>query len=348
MSRAKQLSQLPRASLDDLLAATPSKTSQHAFAATVHQQAVADLLQQLPADYNPQHRARVRSCGGPYAGAWLGAIPQDRHTKVLPSTFQRCLQLRLGLPLRELASGAVHCGCGVLVDPYGFHYGAGCRQGNRGNAWGARHEVINDAVISVCRCLGQRGAHAVHQNYLGEAAVSGLGPDGQVTFKRPDGRLRSFHSIDRHVYWDTSVSDPTSQTSLRAGSADASGVAASLRHKQKCAKYTAMVEAAGSQFLAAVIERWGAFGGHLQALVKMVAGDGDLDALGEEGWSFSASSRVTFATQRIGLATAVADAMMVEALVARDVLRAAPPAPAGRRGLGWVGSGARFAECSES
>ena len=86
--------------------------------------------------------------------------------------------------------------------------------------------MINDAIISVCRCLGQRGAHAVHQNYLGEAAVSGLGPDGQVTFKRPDGRLRSFHSIDRHVYWDTSVSDPTSQTSLRAGSADASGVAA--------------------------------------------------------------------------------------------------------------------------
>ena len=61
----------------------------------------------------------------------------------------------------------------------------------------------------------------------------------------------------------------------------------------------------------------------------MVAGDGDLDSLGEEGWSFSASSRVTFATQRIGLATAVADAMMVEALVARDVLRAAPPAPLG-------------------
>ena len=76
----------------------------------------------------------------------------------LPSVFRRCLQLRLGLPLRELASGEVKCGCGVLVDPFGFHYGSGCRQGNRGNAWSARHEVVNDARW--CQCAVRWGSAA--------------------------------------------------------------------------------------------------------------------------------------------------------------------------------------------
>ena len=75
----------------------------------------------------------------------------------------------------------------------------------------------------------------------------------------------------------------------------------------------------------------------------------DLDPLRDEGWSFSASSRQTFAVQRIGLAAAVGDAMMVDALVARDTLGVAPPrGPARHVRVGWVGGGARFAECSES
>ena len=118
--------------------------------------------------------------------------------------------------------------------------------------------------------------------------------------------------------------------------------------RQKVGKYGELVAAAGSQFVAAVLERWGAFSGSLQGLIKMVAGDGDLDPLRDEGWSFSASSRQTFAVQRIGLAAAVGDAMMVDALVARDTLGVAPPrGPARHVRVGWVGGGARFAECSE-
>ena len=166
---------------------------------------------------------------------------------MLSPAFRRALHLRLGVPLRELASGDVRCACGEVVDPYGFHYGSGCRQGNRGNAWGARHEMANDALISAFHGLGVRGAHAVSQNYLGEAALTGRGHG----YKRPDGRLRGYHAIDRHVYWDMAVADPACLTALRGGSAmpAGAGVAARRRCAAKDTKYKALVEGTGSQWV---------------------------------------------------------------------------------------------------
>ena len=109
-----------------------------------------------------------------------------------------------------------------------------------------------------------RGAHAVSQNYLGEAALTGRGHG----YKRPDGRLRSYHSIDRHVYWDTAVADPAGVTALRGGSAApaGAGVAARRRCAVKDTKYKALVESTGSQWVADVVERFGAVSGPLQGL----------------------------------------------------------------------------------
>ena len=344
----QQQAQLPPgASLDALLSASPSSVSQHTFAEKVHHQAVRALLDALPDDYNAKHRARLVSCGGAHAGAWLSAIPVDQHTTVLTPAFRRALHLRLGVPLRELASGHVRCACGEVVDPYGFHYGSGCRRGNRGNAWGARHEMANDALISGFRGLGVRGAHAVSQNYLGEAALTGRG----IGYKRPDGRLRGYHSLDRHVYWDTAVADPAGLTALRSGSAlvAGAGVAARRRCAAKDAKYRDLVEGAGSQWVAAVVERFGAVSGPLQGLFKQVAGEGERDPLRDDGWTFSASSRVTFLAQRFVLAAVIGDALMVESLCARDAFGSAPP---GVRRLGPVrgpvGSGYCFDEASDS
>ena len=205
--------------------------------------------------------------------------------------------------------------------------------------------MANDALISGFHYLGVRGAHAVSQNYLGEAALTGRGHG----YKRPDGRLRGYHSIDRHVYWDTAVVDPAGLVALRCGSAlpAGAGVAARRRCAAKDTKYRALVESTGSQWVAAVVERFGAVCGPLQGLFKQVAGEGERDPLRDEGWAFSASSRVTFIAQRFVLAAVVGDALMVESLCARDAFGAAPPAVR-RSGpaRGPVGSGYDFDEVS--
>ena len=153
--------------------------------------------------------------------------------------WRRALSLRLGAPLRELMGGSVRCVCGCAVDVYGFHYGSGCRRGNRGNAWGARHELVNDNIIAAFKRLGYPGAHAVSQNYLGSAAMTGVG----VGYVRPDGRLRGFHALDRHVYWDTAVTDPASRAALAAGSDTwvGAGAAARLRSDAKRRKYVSHI-----------------------------------------------------------------------------------------------------------
>ena len=69
-------------------------------------------------------------------------------------------------------------------------------------------------------------------------------------------------------------------------------MAARRRCAAKDTKYRALVESTGSQWVAAVVERFGAVCGPLQGLFKQVAGEGERDPLRDEGWSFSASSRV--------------------------------------------------------
>ena len=347
LSLHQQLALLPPTiDLDALVSASPKSTSQHVFAERVHLQVRNELLEGLPECCNAQHRARLVSCGGPHAGAWLGAIPVCRHSTARDPVYRRALHVRLGVPLRELATGLVRCSCGETVDPYGYHYGSGCKKGNRGNAWGARHEVFNDALISALLGLGARGAHAVTQNYLGEAALTGRGRG----YVRPDGRLRGYHAVDRHVYWDSAIADPAGRVALRDGSAAVAGLGAAARRRcaVKNAKYATLVSGAGSQFVAAVAERFGSVSGPLQGLYKQVAGEGERDPLRDEGWTFSSSSRITFMAQRVGFALAMGDALMVEALCARD-LRGPPPSAARPRGRNvFVGTGYDFDECSAS
>ena len=124
--------------------------------------------------------------------------------------------------------------------------------------------------------------------------------------------------------------------------------AARLRSDAKRRKYADLVSSTGSQFLPAVLERFGAFSGALQALVKMVAGDGDCDPLRDE-WTFSASSRITSAAQQIVLAAVVGDALMVEALCMRDAFGAHElEAPPFRRAKAPMGLFYAFAEVSQS
>ena len=59
------------------------------------------------------------------------------------------------------------------------------------------------------------------------------------------------------------------------------GVAAQQRCAAKNRKYKELVESTGSQWVAAVVERFGAVSGPLQGLFKQVAGEGERDPLRE-------------------------------------------------------------------
>ena len=64
------------------------------------------------------------------------------------------------------------------------------------------------------------------------------------------------------------------------------GTAARLRELKKHRKYGATVDRVGGCFRAGVMERFGAVGDDLQAMVRGACGDLDRDR-GEEDWAFS-------------------------------------------------------------
>ena len=132
-------------------------------------------------------RGSSLACGGPHAGSWLGALPVGG----------RCHHCRIGLvadrwlALRLLgaAAGRPRQGAHVrrrpvrlpvaqlLIDPYGAHYGSGCKVGDRGAAWTARHEMGNNETVRSCRAVGQtavspRGDGQLQ--YLGQAAITSV------------------------------------------------------------------------------------------------------------------------------------------------------------------------------
>ena len=136
----------------------------------------------------------------------------------------------------------------------------------------------------------------------------------------PDIVAYHWRSPGRHLWVDVAVTTPDTAAAVRAGSADVPGTAARLREQKKHRKYGATVDRVGGCFRAAVMERFGAVGDDMQAMVRGACGDLDRDR-GEEDWAFSAPSQVTYYMQHIVLAGVMADAAMVDAAIEADVYR---------------------------
>ena len=73
-----------------------------------------------------------------------------------------------------------------------------------------------------------------------------------------------------------------------------------------------------SQFKPAVIERFGTSCEELVGLLNMVCGDGERDVFRDSDYSFSASSRATYATGLLLSVVSADAAMMVERVVSVD------------------------------
>ena len=173
---------------------------------------------------------------------------------------------------------------------------------------------------------------------------------GSNKYKKADVVMAHYHGPGRHLFLDCAITDPVAGAALAAdpSSAEASGVAASLRAATKVSKYGRLAAGVSSQFVPAVVERFGTSCDELVGLINMVCGNGERDAFRDCDYTFSASSRVTYATGLLGLSVVIADAAMVERVMSVDACGAASAryskAPARHRADAWGVPSAREIE----
>ena len=88
---------------------------------TFYDATLKNMQTQLLDEATAADRARLRSCAGKYAGAWLNCIPSIALFRMSPVDFRICLRLRLGMEQLSIRTD-VKCRCGVRPDAFGLHY----------------------------------------------------------------------------------------------------------------------------------------------------------------------------------------------------------------------------------
>ena len=273
------------------------------------------LLAVLP----PEARARLLSCGGQHAGAWLCCMPVIWRLRALPHLFYLALAMRLGVSILDLqpVRGVYPvCGaCGAVHDELGRHPSV-CRHGNRSSLWTDRHDALQWAIIWALRRARYAAARAVGRTRLfGSAGVTTTGG-----YLFADLWVPNYRAPGRHLFADVAITDPAVTTALSASpsSAHSAGVAAQLRAQRKRAKYGDAVTAVSGEFIAAVMERYGACSDDLCRLAAIACGDGDRELSEADDWYFTAPSRRSYFMQGVVFAGVMADAAMLDSAIALD------------------------------
>ena len=176
------------------------------------------LLTTLP----PQQQARLRSCGGAGAGAWLLAAPTGATTRLTDLEYKVCARLRLRLPLHlgglldrcrnrrsgdaaEAPAGGGPGGeCGKSLDADGFH-ALTCLVG--GLVIRRRH-MFRDILAAIGREAGYISSTEVYEPAWTRARTNERG-EVEVEQARLDSRFNGPPN-DPLVYGDVVVSHPES------------------------------------------------------------------------------------------------------------------------------------------
>jgi len=298
--------------LDGLLSGSQTSRSQHRLTEDVYVKMYEDTLALQPSS---QHRARLVSAAGAYAGAWLGVLPSNDGHTALPGEYRLALCLRLGMPLHELeAASHTRCSaCDALLDVYGFHPGT-CKAGNAGGAWTQRSHRLEGALAFVANRMGVYAVRVGNANWFGVAGWDPLAKNGRGAYRMADVVLVGFcGGGQRHLFIDVAVVDGSGA----AGTRGVPGAAASAREAAKVRKYRPICDRIGAQFRGAAIERHGHCGDGMCSIIKLLSGDGARDLM-QEDTSFTASSRTTYVAQHVVFAAVMADAALVD-----DALRSA-------------------------
>ena len=237
-------------------------------------------------------RARVRSCGGPGAGAWLSAIPTDPGLSFSDEDFSVAARFRLG---QHLCLGGQQCGnryatatggrrvgdrCQGILDAHG-HHAASC-------LIGGRRRRTHDAMRDLYAELLPAGGYAVQR----EQHV----PAWDRPVRQANGRWRVERAIldlrleappDAPVtYLDMKVTHPCAATYIH-GAAAANGHAARQAEAGKHGRYPPNPRVRG-RLVPLVAETYGRLGEEGLRFLRKAAGRActrttTLAVLGEEG-----------------------------------------------------------------
>ena len=270
--RSREGACTPR-TLDGLLSGTPTSRSQHRLTGDVYVELLEDVRALQP---DAQHRARLASTGGAYAGAWLGVLPLNDGSTALPHEYRIALCLRLGAPLAELTHGELRCpSCGLVLDVYGFHPGT-CKKGNVDYAWTQRSERLEGALAFVARRMGVHAVVVGSSNWFGMAGWDPRARNGKGAFRRADVVFPGFNGGgQRHLYADVAITDGANAAAVASngGNVTVVGVAAANREAAKVRKYKPICDRLGATFKPGVIERGAHCGDGMCSIIKLLTGD---------------------------------------------------------------------------
>jgi hypothetical protein len=208
------------------------------------------LHRQLLGEVGMASRARLLSCKGKNAGAWLLAIPMDQSSVLPNAAYRTAFRLRLGLPPVDVMPVRCHCGYDLSRDHY--HH-LSCNR-EKATTVNHRHDLIVDAIFFWSRRAGS------------------------VALKEPeDLDHRDERRADLlitmscgEILTDVVVRHPNAP-SLVSRAAQAPLAAALDAEQYKRARYGDMAESMGAAFSAFAVETYGAFGPQAAELVERIA-----------------------------------------------------------------------------
>ena len=224
------------------------------------------LLQSLP----DAARARLRSCGGAGAGAWILATPTGEATRLTDLEYKVCSRLRLRIPLHLEGAGkrcknqrggnppggaepaAPGGECSKPLDADGFH-ALVCQVGGLVIR---RHHSLRDAFA----WIGQQAGYAVRTEVYEPAwtrARTNADGDLELDQARLDNRFEGPPS-DPLIYGDVVVTHPEGSACLHAA-ANEDGAAAAKAADGKHRRYPAWALPGGRliPFSVETFGRWG-------------------------------------------------------------------------------------------
>ena len=249
-------------------------------------------LEQLLRDETRDGRARLRSCGGPGAGAWLTALPADAGLSFADEEFMTAARFRLG---QDLCLEGAPCAHTYVTAGEGHQVGDRCRG------------TLDAAGLHAATCLvgGHRKQTHHAQRDLWAQLLPGAGYGVQCEQHVPrwdrwrqgrNGRWwRQRAILDLRAeappaepvqYLDTEVTHPCSHSYV-VGAAAENGYAARRAEQVKHARYPQQPGTTG-RLVPLVAETYGRWGDEALSFLRRAAGRActrttALVVLGEEG-----------------------------------------------------------------
>jgi hypothetical protein len=237
------------------------KKLQETLTAYVYQE-VATTFQRSTSTLPAVDQARILSCAGQHAGAFLRAIPHPHSTLMTPCEFQTACYFRLGMNLPYLPNN-LRCDCKrhPLVGNAGEHFHV-CAKGNQ------RQEKHNDLVIAIQHLCTMAGiATRLEPKDCFPMHPKQLRPDLRLI----NPRLTRLSPGRQDIVVDVSVTHPGTDTNVRSFcSASRPGISAKRAEQRKEAYYDLTAAQHNLKFFPLVFESYGLLGPQLSFFLDVL------------------------------------------------------------------------------